>query len=133
MTDNLGQQKFFTYEKIEEMTNEYFRRSMKAKNTGDVDKALLNMKLAYAEASTNAALENEKLRKFTGRQSGHHEMTKQRKEFLRMAREEISAKTKARFAELVVQKYKKEVRNLWTRNDEKNMNKILNFIKNIKF
>ena len=86
------------------MTNEYFRRSMKAKNAGDVDEALLNMTIAYAEASTNAALEIEKLRKFTGRQSGHHEMTKQRKEFLRMAREEISAKTKARFAELVVQK-----------------------------
>ena len=121
MTDKLGQQKFFTYEKIEEMTNEYLRLSMKAKNAGDVDEALLNMTLAYTEASTNAALENEKLRKFTGRQSGHHEMTKQRKEFLRMAREEISAKTKARFAELVVQKYKKEVRNLWTRNYEKTL------------
>ena len=112
------------------MTREHLRRAMKAKKAGDVDEALLNMTLAYTEASTNAALESEKLRKFTGRQSGHHGMTKQRKEFLRMAQEEISAKTKARFTELVVQKYKKEVRNLWTRNDEKNVIKILNFITN---
>ena len=66
MTDKLGQQKFFTYEKIEEMTNEYLRLSMKAKNAGDVDKAMYYMTLSRIEASTADALEAKKSKSSQG-------------------------------------------------------------------
>jgi len=133
MTDKLGQQDFFTFEKIEEISAEYLRLSMEVKKTGNTELAFELLMLSRIEASTAAALKAEKLQKFTGRQSGPHEKTKARIRFLKIMQKEISAKTQARFAELVVKKYKTPVRNLWTRNDEKNVNKILNFLKNNKF
>ncbi len=129
----LGQQKFFTHEKIEEISAEYLRLSIEAQKSGHKDAALRLMTLAQIEASTASALQTEKLQKFTGRPSGPVNKTLKRIEFLKMARDRISAPTQARFAEKVVEKYKNQVRNLWTRNDENNVAKILNFMKNNKF
>jgi len=61
------------------------------------------MTLSRIEASTAAALKAEKLQKFTGRPSGPVGKTLKRVEFLKMAQEQISAPTQARFAEKVVE------------------------------
>ena len=133
MSEKFGQQKFFTHEKIEEISAEYLRLSIEAQKAGDFDRAFELMTLSRTEASTAAALKAEKLQKFTGRPSGPVGKTLKRVEFLKMAQEQISAPTQARFEEKIVKKYKNQVRNLWTRNDEINVAKILNFIKNNKF
>ena len=70
MSEELGQQKFFTHEKIEEISAEYLRLSIEAQNAGDFDRAVELMTLSRIEASTAAALKAEKLQKFTGRPSG---------------------------------------------------------------
>lgn len=68
MTDKLGQQDFFTFEKIKEISAEYLRLSLEVKKTGNTELALELLMLSRIEASTAAALEAEKLQKFTGRQ-----------------------------------------------------------------
>lgn len=133
MSKELGQQRFFTHEKIEEISAEYFRLSIESKEAGDIDQAFKLMTLSRIEASTASALQAEKLQKFTGRSSSPAGKTLKRVEFLKMAKESISAPTRARFAEIVEKKYRKQVRNLWTRNSEKNVSKILNFMRNNKF
>ena len=133
MSKELDQQRFFTHKEIEKMSAEYLRLSIEAKEAGDIDQALQLMTMSRIEASTASALQAEKLQKFTGRSSSPAGKTLKRVEFLKMAKESISAPTRARFAEIVEKKYRKQVRNLWTRNSEKNVSKILNFMRNNKF